>query len=106
MAGAVKSNKNAATEDDVGLIHQLVTKVITKKLQKWMSLIEQGGDVELIVDMKQLKAAIDWCDKNGIICADPAADTNNALGDELAAIRRKQQERGVVVPFQDEENYG
>ena len=106
MAGAVKSNKNSATEDDVGIIHQLVTKVITKKLQKWLSLIEQGGDPELIVDMKQLKAAIDWCDKNGIVCADPAADSSNELGDQLAEIRRKQQARGVVVPFTDEEAYG
>lgn len=107
MASVSKSNKNSATEDDVGLIHKLVTKVITKKLEKWLELIEQGGDVDLVVDMKQLKSAIDWCDKNGIVCADPAADSTNELGDKLANIRKAQHERGVVVLFKDdEEMYG
>ena len=101
-----KANANSATEDDVGLIHKLVTKVITKKLEKWLQLIEAGGDVDLVVDMKQLKSAIDWCDKNGIVCADPAADDSNELGDKLSEIRKAQHQRGVVVPFRDEEMYG
>ena len=102
MASVSKSNKNSATEDDVGLIHKLVTKVITKKLEKWLELIEQGGD------MKQLKSAIDWCDKNGIVCADPAEQSDNELGDKLSEIRKAQHARGVVVPFKedDEEGYG
>lgn len=100
----MKSNANSASEDDVGLIHQLVTKVITKKLEKWLLMIEQGGDVDLIVDMKQLKSAIDWCNKNGIVCADPAATTENELGDKLSQIRQKQHERlSNVVPFRDED---
>lgn len=108
MASVSKSNKNSATEDDVGLIHKLVTKVITKKLEKWLELIEEGGDVDLVVDMKQLKSAIDWCDKNGIVCADPAEQSNNELGDKLSEIRKAQHARGVVVPFKedDEEGYG
>lgn len=108
MTLGLKGNKHSASEDDVGLIHKLVTKVITKKLEKWMELIEHGGDPDLIVDMKQLKSAIDWCNKNGIVCADPAAEENSKLGSTLADIKRKQQERmGNVVPFRDdEEMYG
>lgn len=44
MALLSKGNKNSATEDEVGLLHALVTKIFAKKLGYWMKLIEEGGD--------------------------------------------------------------
>ncbi|MGL6014375.1 MAG: hypothetical protein ACRC0J_23140, partial [Shewanella oncorhynchi] len=77
MSQAVKPNKAAATEDTIGLIHNLVAQVLLAKLQHWMKLINAGGDPDLIVDMKAMGNAIKFIDSNGIVAADPAADVTS-----------------------------
>lgn len=107
MAMTSKGNKNSATEDEIGLLHAMVTKIFKRKLQKWLDLMEQGGDPELIIDMKQLNNVIKFIGDNGIVAADPAASTSTELGNEIAEIKKRQEARLSVVPFTDEEErYG
>lgn len=107
MALTSKGNKNSATEDDIGLLHSLVTQIFKRKLQSWLKLLEAGGDVDLIVDMKQLNNVIKFIGDNGIVAADPAASGKSELSAEIDAIKEAQKARLSVVPFQDEdERYG
>lgn len=105
MANAVKGNKNAATEDEIGVLHALVTSIFKRKLAKWIELMEGGADPDLIVDMKQLNNVIKFISDNGIICQDPAAESRSELGEQIDDIKRRQEERLNVVPFRDEDDY-
>ncbi|URY99240.1 hypothetical protein 6939_0061 [Klebsiella phage 6939] len=109
MAVVAKGNKKAATEDEIGLLHAMVTQIFKRKLGKWIELMEQGGDPDLIVDMKQLNNVIKFIGDNGIVCQDPAAEGRSELGEQINEIKRKQEERlnrnGNVVPFHEDEDY-
>lgn len=109
MALVAKGNKKAATEDEIGLLHSMVTQIFKRKLGKWIELMEGGADPDLIVDMKQLNNVIKFIGDNGIVCQDPAAESRSELGEQINEIKRKQEERlkksDNVVPFTDEEDY-
>lgn len=107
MALTSKGNKNAATEDEIGLLHAMVTKIFKKKLQHWITLLDAGGDADLIIDMKQLNNVIKFIGDNGVVAADPAASEKSELKSEIDEIKKRQQERLNVVHFHsDEERYG
>ena len=105
MAQTLKGNKNSATEDELGLLHEMVARIFKRKLQHWLNLLDQGGDADLIIDMKQLNNVIKFIGDNGIGAADPAASTTNELGAEIAQIREIQEERLKLVSFEDEEDH-
>ena len=105
-----RSNKNSATEDELGLIHNLSTKLHIMRLQEMVRLIQDGGNVELVIgDGKALQAAGKWAaDSNLITCAQPEMDEKSELSKRLAEIKAKQFGRGamasgdsVVIPFDD-----
>lgn len=106
MSLLAKGNKNSATEDDIGTLHAMVTKIFKLKLARWIKLLEAGGDADLIVDMKQLNNVIKFIGDNGIVASDPASSSKTELGEEIAAIKAAQEVRLKVVPFEDEERYG
>lgn len=106
MSNVNKSNKNSATEDEIGLLHSMVTKIFKAKLGKWLELIEGGADPDLIVDMSQLNNVIKFVGANGIICQDPAAEgSNSELLKQIQDIKSNQEKRLNVVSFQDEDSY-
>lgn len=105
MSNVVKGNKNSASEDEIGVLHAMVTQIFKRKLRKWIELMEAGGDPELIVDMSQLNNVIKFIGANGIVAADPAGTTTSELGAEIAAIKAKQEKRLTLVD-DDEAMYG
>lgn len=106
----MKHNKNSATEDQVGLIHNAVTKIWQKKLD----LIEQevdklldGGDEESVMsalfmmDERTLNGAGKWATTmNEVSFALPEDQKGSKLNDSLERIKKKQ--RGKVISFTDE----
>lgn len=106
MSLLAKGNKNSATEDEIGVLHAMVTKIFRLKLKRWIELMEKGGDVDLIVDMKQLNNVIKFIGDNGIVASDPASSTKSELGAEIQAIKDAQEKRLKIVPFQEDERYG
>lgn len=105
MSLIAKGNKNAATEDEVGFLHSMVTKIFKKKLEHWLRLIEQGGDADLIIDMKQLNNVIKFIGDNGIVCQDPAATDSTELSAEIRSIKEAQTARLSSVPFTEDGDY-
>ena len=105
MAKVSKSNRNSASEDEIGLLHSMVTKIFKAKLGKWLKLIEDGGDVELIVDMSQLNNVIKFIDAQGIVATDADADSKSELTEKIDEIKKAQEKRldANVVPFREED---
>lgn len=109
MTKAVKSNKKAASEDTIGMIHNLVAQVFLAKFNHWLKLIEAGGDPDLIVDMGAMGNAIKFIQSNGIVAADLADDTQSEIYQRLEEVKRQQKlklvSNGGSVPFTDEEDF-
>ncbi len=114
MAADRRPNKNSATEDELGDIHKMTTKLHALRLKHMLSLIDQGADVEDVIgDAKALLAAGKWAaDQNSITSSMPETDEETELSRQLAKIKEKQEGRGAratgtnnVVPFDDSEEY-
>ena len=109
-----KSNKNSATEDELGDIHNMTTKLHAARLKYMIKLIEDGADVEAVIgDGKAMLAAGKWsADQNSITCAQPEMSEANELHKRLEEIKEQQANRGArpegtnVIPFNDDEEYG
>lgn len=110
MAADRRPNKNSATEDELGLVHKLTTKLHVLRLQKMVEQIQGGIDVEAVIgDGKALSAAGKWAaDQNSITCAAPESSEETELAQQLRTIKertRANQATGTsnVIPFNDEE---
>lgn len=108
-----KSNKNSASEDELGEIHSMTTKLHSARLKYMLELIAKGADVEAVIgDGKAMLAAGKWAaDQNNITCAQPEMNEESELSKRLAAIKAAQKDKGArpegnVIPFNDEEEYG
>lgn len=101
-------NKHAATEDQVGYLHNAITKLFTKKADAILHAIEEdldaggSGDVAIaLVSGKDLGAMAKWVLDNGVT-AIPAAQTEETnLSKKLKAIKEASQ--GKVIQFSAKE---
>lgn len=104
-----RSNKKSASEDEVGIVHALTTKLYTLRLQKVIDLVNQGADIEEVFPDKIVKDAGTWsAQSNGITCAAPEMSEETELAKKLKVIREQQSNRGAratgtdnVIPFTD-----
>ncbi len=105
MAVDRKPNKNAATEDELGEIHNLTTQLYLRRLKRMVELANDGIDIEAVIgDGKVLQAASKWvADMNNITSAAPESDEESELGRQLQAIKDKQAGKGTFVMYNDEE---
>ena len=110
MAADRKPNKNSASEDELGEIHNLTTKLHRLRLAKMVELIASGADAEDVIgDGKALGAAGKWAaDQNSVTASQPEMDEDTELAIQLEKIRKAQpqqyQSTGTdsnVVPFDD-----
>ncbi|AWD90626.1 small terminase subunit [Pseudomonas phage Njord] len=91
-----RSNKSAATEDELGLIHKLTTTLYSRRLQRMIDLLNEGADIEMVFDEKVVKDAGVWVtDKNGITCAAPEASEETELAKQLAEVKARQGGKGA-----------
>lgn len=97
-----RNNKKAATEDELGLVHQLTTTLYVKRLQRMIQLLDEGAEIEMVFDEKVVKDAGAWAaDKNGITCAAPEADEETELAKSLARLREQQGGKGARATGSD-----
>ena len=93
-------NKNAASEDDLGTIHRLVTEGIKMRVGASVKKAKKTGKVDKL-SMAELLQAGSWCRYNKVI---GSASANKALGDEvdeLAAIRARQRRNKITAVGED-----
>jgi len=104
-----RNNKNSGTEDELGYIHKGITRVLTHVVDKMIADIEEEGiDVALCVDFRQLESMQKWVvDRNKITTAAPEADIENELNTKITEVKNRQALRlaanGGSVVYDDEE---
>lgn len=107
-----RPNKNSATEDELGVIHKMTTKLHSFRLKRMLDLIYSGADPEDVIgDGKALQAAGKWAaDQNSVTASQPEMDEESELAIRLEKIKREQAGKGVratgtnnVVAFDDGE---
>lgn len=109
MSADRRPNKKSATEDELGEIHSMTTKLHSLRLRYMLELIAEGQDIEAVIgDGKAMLAAGKWAaDQNSITASMPELDEETELAQQLKKIKEKQMHRGAratgtdnVVPFQ------
>lgn len=95
------SNKNAATEDEVGLIHRGITLALGKGVAHMLKKIELAEEIEdelersIAMDMafneKLINAATKWTQFNEVTCQIDAQDGKSELSKNLERIRENQK---------------
>lgn len=92
------TNKNAATEDDVGYLHNALTRLFKAKVDALIGMIEEDPQsAAVIVSGKDLQAIATWVDKNGITATPADMEEVNALTDKIAKLRAAST--GKVINF-------
>lgn len=89
-------NKNAASEDDLGTVHRLVTQGIKMKISAAVKKAKRSGNVDKL-SMADLMQAGRWCQYNKVV---GKASINEELGgevDELKAIRERQRKHKITA---------
>lgn len=112
MSADRRPNKQSATEDELGLIHSMTTKLHIARLKHMLEQISNGVDAEAVIgDGKALQSAGKWAaDQNYITAAQPEMDEESELAKRLEEIKEKQKGKGVfkdgnnVVQFDDGED--
>lgn len=96
MSDADIQNKNAASEDDLGTVHRLVTQGIKMKIGSAIKKAKKSGKVDKL-SMTELMQAGTWCRYNKVV---GKASINEELGtevDELEAIRKRQRKHKITA---------
>ena len=100
------SNKNAASEDQIGILHELITRCHNMKAKSMLDhvedLINEGHDAEeiaLAINSRDLATMQKWVEYNGVSCQTAAEDKQSPLSIKLAALKDKN--KGKVVDFAD-----
>lgn len=98
----MKTNKNSATEDQLGVLHSAITRAFQRKINVMLEVAddpEKADEILFAIDEKTLSAAANWVLKNEITCQQPEVDAQSSLSKSLAAIKAKQ--KGKVINFTD-----
>ena len=93
MSITVKTAKTAATEDQVGQLHSLITRSFIMRTQAMLDEVEAGEEVALAINTTDLRAASQWVQSNGIIAVGAAEEEGSALKTQLDEIKARQRGR-------------
>lgn len=92
------NNKHAATEDQVGMLHGMITQLFHAKADAIMKIIEEDPDAAIaLVSGKDLGAMCKWVLDNGITATPITQAEESELSRKLAKI--KKQSSGKVLDF-------
>jgi len=105
------SNKNSATEDDIGKLHALITKCHNMKagymLEVAEKLLYEGHEIEeivMIINSRDLSSMQKWVEYNGVGCKEADKDKTTELSKRLKKL--KDAQAGKIVQFNDLEAVG
>lgn len=94
-------NRHAASEDDVGILHNAITRMFNKKAQAILDSIEDDPEAAIaLVNGKDVGAMCKWVLDNGITATPAAQQEESKLSKRLAQL--KEASRGKVVAFAKE----
>lgn len=99
-------SKFAGTEDQIGILHELITRCHTIKAKSMMEHVEdlenEGHDAEeiaLAINSRDLMTMQKWVEYNGVACVTAKDDVESPLAKKLAELKKKNE--GKVISFED-----
>ena len=99
-------NKKAANEDEIGVLHKLITMCHNMKGQAMMdaakTLIDNGCEPEelaILLNSKDLAVMQKWVEYNGVSCTTAEDEEGSDLSKRLKKLKEAQS--GKVVSFID-----
>jgi hypothetical protein len=102
----MSSNKNSATEDRIGVLHELITKCHNIKAQAMIDMVDdlvrdgaEPEEVGMLINARDLSTMQKWVEYNGVSCKLAEDDSESELSKKLAALKQKQ--KGKIVDFQE-----
>lgn len=96
MSDSDIQNKNAASEDDLGTLHRIVTDSFRMKAGKNLKKAKKKDNPDEI-QLNVLIAAGGWCRYNRTVGKSSADEELGAVVDELDAIRKKQRRNKITA---------
>jgi len=100
------ANKNAANENEIGVLHKLITMCHNLKGQAMMDaakiLLDNGCEPEelaILLNSKDLAVMQKWVEYNGVSCRGMDDEEGSELSQRLKKL--KQAQAGKVVSFVD-----
>lgn len=100
------SNKHAATEDEIGKLHGLITKCHNMKagamIEVAEALLNEGHEIEeimMVINSRDLASMQKWVEYNGVGCKIAEDDEESELSKRLRELKAKQA--GKLVQFED-----
>ena len=104
------SNKNAATENEIGKLHDLITRCHNMKagymLEIAQGLLKAGAapdDIVKVINSRDLASMQKWVEYNGVGCTLEQEDETSELSKKLKKLRESQE--GKIVQFKDAEGF-
>lgn len=101
-----KSNKNSSSEDDIGLLHSIITKCHTLKsksmLEAAKELMYEGytaEEIAIAINSRDLMSAQKWVEYNQVGCLVAEDDETSELSKDLKKLKSIQS--GKIVDFKD-----
>lgn len=106
----METNK-AATEQEVALLHSLITTIHKKKASAILKIVEraealgEAGEelIAAVIDSRQIATMQKWVEYNGVRCSVADAEAETELAKRLKEIKDKQAQK-VVKLFDDDED--
>jgi len=100
------ANKNAANENEIGILHKLITMCHNLKATSMMDaarlLIDNGCEPEelaILLNSKDLAVMQKWVEYNGVACSTAEDEEGSELSQRLKKLKKAQA--GKVVSFMD-----
>lgn len=103
MADSDIQNKNAASEDDLGTVHRLVTQGFKMKVGAKIKKAKKSQKQKDIddINLADLNAAASWCRYNKIVGNAQMDAELEGVVDELDIIRKKQRGNSLAAVGDD-----
>jgi hypothetical protein len=100
------SNKFSATEDEIGKLHELITKAHSMKAgllittaQELMDMGATPDEILSLINSRDLATMQKWVEYNGVGCKVAEDDETSELSKRLKELKKAQS--GKIVSFTD-----
>lgn len=103
----MKTNKNSATDDELGVLHKIVTKGYTYLVKGQVDayeVAEEKGDrdeMSFIIDSRDLASAAKWVKDQEMGSLPAYEEEGNPVNDELEEL--KNRHRNNVIKFVEDD---
>lgn len=101
---AKKKVLSAATEEQVGFLHNIATQLFTIKAKSILAQAEELEliDAEYVINLADVDKIARFCDMNGITAAGAAEDETSELSLALKKIKDKNKNKIITFTGTDE----